>query len=82
MDGSASRAEGNREEGRKVKDVDAGPRWVAGLERYTNNVAPTLRKKARRMGPHIFKSGFYTKTSELVTPKDKSGHAEDHGVGG
>ena len=82
MGGSASRAEGNREEGRKVKDVDAGPQWVAGLERYTNNVAPALRKNSEDGSHTFFQSGFYTETSAAVTSKDKSGHAEDHGVGG
>jgi hypothetical protein len=39
---------------------------------------------ARRMGtPHgSYKSGFHAEASKLVTPKDKSGHAEDHGVAG
>ena len=29
-----------------------------------------------------YNSGFHTKTSKLVTPKDKSWHARDHGVAG
>ena len=71
MDGSASRPEGKPEEGNRVKDMDAGSRWK-----------PTLRKNREGWGHTLFQSGFHTETSELVTPEDKSGHAEDHGVGG
>jgi len=37
--------------------------------------------QARRMG-NIFQSGLHAETAKLVAPKDKSGHAGDHGVGG
>ena len=79
MDGSASRAEGKREEGNRVKDIDAGPRWVAKLEHVLKQCGTRPSQKPRRMGPHIFSIRvLHRNIRPAVTSKDKSGHAEDH----
>ena len=62
MDGSASRAEEKREEGRRAKDVDAGSRE-----------APPFAKTAKDGATHFFNQGFTQKHPLLLHLKTSPG---------